>query len=147
MNVTRHVISDLWPLYESGEASPDTRAVVEAFLAQDQAFAATLRDSAGIDLRHAETPALPPDHELVSLRETQRHVSGYGSLFVCALLISFLALGRAVIADLLGLALPGEFLWMAGLALVFWIAFVAKLWWNRARLLIVAPKAIRAPRT
>jgi anti-sigma factor RsiW len=140
MNVTRHVISDLWPLYESGEASADTRAFVEAFLAQDPAFATTLRESSGIDLRQAEAPMLPPDHELLSLRETQRHVSGYGSLFVCAMLISFLVFSRAVIAAVYGVLVPGQVLWMAGLAIAFWIAFVTKLWWNRARLLIIAPK-------
>ena len=54
MSVTRHVISDLWPLYESGEASPETQALVDAFLAQDPAFAKTLRESADIDLRRPE---------------------------------------------------------------------------------------------
>jgi hypothetical protein len=41
------------------------------------------------------------------------------------LLVSFLALARAVIADLYGLALPRELPWMAGLAMVFWFAFGA----------------------
>ncbi|MGH9219796.1 MAG: hypothetical protein ACRD1W_10875 [Vicinamibacterales bacterium] len=35
MNVTRNVIADLMPLYEAGEASADTRALVEAFLKAD----------------------------------------------------------------------------------------------------------------
>ena len=39
MNVTRDVITDLWPVYASGEASPDTRALVEAFLQGDPEFA------------------------------------------------------------------------------------------------------------
>jgi hypothetical protein len=52
---------DLWPLYESREASPDTQALVDAFVAQDPAFAPTLRDSAEIDLRRPELVPLPPD--------------------------------------------------------------------------------------
>ena len=45
MHVTRDVVSDLWPLYASGEASADTRALVDAFLAGDPAFAQSLRES------------------------------------------------------------------------------------------------------
>lgn len=35
MNITKDVIADLLPLYEAGEASADTRALVEAFLKTD----------------------------------------------------------------------------------------------------------------
>ncbi|NUN03480.1 MAG: zf-HC2 domain-containing protein [Bryobacteraceae bacterium] len=40
MNVTREVIKDLLPLYQEGEVSPDTRRLVEEYLATD----AELRD-------------------------------------------------------------------------------------------------------
>lgn len=39
MEVTRDIVIDLMPLYESGEASRDTRAVVEEFLRRDPALA------------------------------------------------------------------------------------------------------------
>ena len=45
LEVTRDAVNDLWPLYRSGDASADTRALVEAFLDQDEAFATTLRRS------------------------------------------------------------------------------------------------------
>lgn len=35
MKITKDVIADLLPLYEAGEASADTRALVEAFLKAD----------------------------------------------------------------------------------------------------------------
>lgn len=35
MKITKDVIADLMPLYEAGEASADTRALVEAFLKAD----------------------------------------------------------------------------------------------------------------
>lgn len=35
MNVTREVIKDLLPLYQEGEVSPDTRQLVEEYLAKD----------------------------------------------------------------------------------------------------------------
>ncbi len=46
MNVTAEVVKDLLPLYVAGEASADTRALVEEFLRADPqlaALAATLR--------------------------------------------------------------------------------------------------------
>ena len=39
MNVTREIVKDLLPLYVSGEASADTRALVEEFLREDQELA------------------------------------------------------------------------------------------------------------
>lgn len=57
-NITRDVISDLWPLYASGEASPDTRALVEAFLREDPEFAQTLHDSVLGTLPQLEAPPL-----------------------------------------------------------------------------------------
>lgn len=38
MSITRDVVTDLLPLYESGEASPDTRALVEAYFRSDPEF-------------------------------------------------------------------------------------------------------------
>jgi hypothetical protein len=43
LDVTRDVVNDLWPLYEAKEASPDSRALVEAYLAEDAAFVSLLR--------------------------------------------------------------------------------------------------------
>jgi anti-sigma factor RsiW len=40
MNVTREIVKDLLPLYASGEASPDSRRLVEAFLREDPELAA-----------------------------------------------------------------------------------------------------------
>jgi len=45
LEVTRSVVSDLWPLYQSGDVSTDSRTLVDAFLAEDRAFAATLVQS------------------------------------------------------------------------------------------------------
>lgn len=44
-DVTHDVISDLWPLYRSGEASGDSKKLVDAYLATDSDFAATLKES------------------------------------------------------------------------------------------------------
>ena len=43
MPITREVITDLWPVFLSGEASADTRALVEDFLQHDPEFARGIR--------------------------------------------------------------------------------------------------------
>jgi len=45
LDVTRDVVNDLWPLVRTGEASADSRALVQTFLAADAAHAATLQSS------------------------------------------------------------------------------------------------------
>lgn len=59
MKVTRHVIEDVLPLYQADECSADTRALVEAFLAQDPELAARVRD-ADPSLGLKPSSALPP---------------------------------------------------------------------------------------
>ncbi len=44
LEVTREVVSDLWALCHTGDASADSRALVEAFLAADAAFAESLKE-------------------------------------------------------------------------------------------------------
>ncbi len=68
---TRDVVVDLWPLYASGEASADSRALVEAFLAQDHEFSEKLRAQDSAELK---PPALtlPVDHERTTLLRAQR---------------------------------------------------------------------------
>ncbi len=44
LEITRDIVSDLWPLYESGEATADSRALVEAYLHEDDAFASLLKE-------------------------------------------------------------------------------------------------------
>jgi hypothetical protein len=45
LEVTRDVVSDLWPLCRSKDASADSRSLVDAFLSEDAPFASTLKES------------------------------------------------------------------------------------------------------
>lgn len=69
--VSRDVISDLWPLYRSGEASRDTRSLVDAFLSDDGGFATTLRESEAA-LPFPKSIRLSPDAELRLLEQAQQ---------------------------------------------------------------------------
>lgn len=75
MSLPREVILDLLPLYLAGEASPATRALVEARLAEDPELAervrALAREDAGGAAGAGPPPAPPPDLELAALRRTR----------------------------------------------------------------------------
>ena len=137
--VTRDVVSDLWPLYASGEASTDTRALVEAFLAGDPAFAATLRASSETTITASAGPALPPDHELMALDLTRRRLWGPGWLLRFALIFSCFSFAR-IVSDTSFDVSPKRFIITAAIAACFWTAFFVVLWRHRARILIAAPK-------
>jgi len=68
---TRDIVVDLWPLYVSGEASADTRALVEAFIAEDREFGERLREQEGAGLKPPPL-AMPADHERTTLLRAQK---------------------------------------------------------------------------
>jgi hypothetical protein len=70
-DLTKDVVVDLWPLYVSGEASAETRALVEGFLERDPEFAERLREHEGAGLRPSAV-ALPQGHERATLVRAQR---------------------------------------------------------------------------
>ena len=133
MNVTRPVILDLWPVYASGDASPETRALVDAFLAADPEFARQLtRDPlAGLD-----APKLPPDVEVRALTRARRRLGGYRLLLTLAMMFSCLAFGR-IVSDTSWDVSPKNFIATACVAAAFWVAFFVSLWRMRSRILIV----------
>jgi len=132
MNITRDVITDLWPVYVAGEASQDTRALVEEFIQQDTEFARVLHASADENLRNAATPALPPDHEAKSLNRSKRILQGYDWLQFLAILWSGFAFGR-IISDTSWDVSPRNFIITAGIAIIFWIAYFVRMTWMRRK--------------
>ena len=134
-NVTREIITDLYSLYASGEASPDTRRLVEAFLREDAEFARSLKET-GPDLLAGSTPlSLPPDHELKTLARLKRRLSGPIWLLQLALITSCLAFGR-IVSDTSFDVSPRKFIVMAVSAACFWVAFFVKLFHGRRAVLV-----------
>ena len=74
MSITRPVILDLWPAYVSGEASPETRALVDEFLRTDPELARQLREN---PLGGIESPPLPPDVETNAFARARRKLRGF----------------------------------------------------------------------
>ena len=90
MKVTRDVISDLLPLYLSGEASEDSRSLVEGYLEGDPEFARVARATPEEVLRDHRPPDLRGDHEMRALRRTKRLLRARGFLLPSAIFLSLL---------------------------------------------------------
>jgi hypothetical protein len=136
MTVTRSVILDLWPIYASGDASDDTRALVDAFLRDDPQFAQQLTQDARIP---EMLPGLPPDAESEAFVRLRRRLRGYPLLLNLAVLFTCFAFGR-IVADTSWDVSPRNFIVTALIAASFWIAFLVSLWRMRARILVVPRK-------
>jgi hypothetical protein len=130
MNVTREVINDLWPVYAAGEASPDTRALVEAFFQEDPEFARELQEQPSERLLQQPIPRLPPDQEARALRRTKRLLLGWDWTIFLAILFTCQAFGR-MIADTSWDVSPVNFIILASIAVVCWAAFFIRLVWVR----------------
>jgi hypothetical protein len=89
MKVTREVILDLFPVYLSGEASADTKTLVESYLKQDGEFAAQLRAQWS---EAAASLPVPPELELRSLRRTRSLVSMRSWLMALGIWLTLLPL-------------------------------------------------------
>ena len=89
MNITRDVVTDLWPLYVSGDASEDTRRLIEEFLNNDQEFAKLIRESSEDSLRMDVLPPLRRERELETLRTTKRLLRVRDSFFWIAIFLTF----------------------------------------------------------
>jgi hypothetical protein len=70
MDVTRDVISDLLPLYLSGEVSADTKALVEQYLGRDADLARAVKAAQALELPATDGPV--PSAEKAALDETRR---------------------------------------------------------------------------
>jgi hypothetical protein len=138
-NVTRDIIADLYPLYLSGDASPDSRRIVETFLNEDPEFALSLTEAgteAAQNRLAAHNPqSLPPDHELKTLDRVKRRLSGPLWLLQLAIMSTCLAFGR-IVSDTSFDVSPRKFIVTAVIAFCFWVAFFVKLFRGRRAVLV-----------
>jgi hypothetical protein len=132
-NITRDIIADLYVLYSSGDATADSRKLVEEFLGQDPELAASLKKSGGT-IPVLPAP-LPPAHELKTLDRIKRRLSGPIWLLQLAMIMSGLAFGR-IISDTSFDVSPRKFIITAAIAVCFWIAFFVKLILGRRDFLV-----------
>ncbi len=121
MNITRDVITDLWPLYADGAASPDTRALVDEFLRSDSQWAAAMQ-SAQSTAKSLPAPATNPDQEARMFNRIKLSQRIMRWMLMFAMIFTMQAFGR-IIADTTWTVSPRAFIATAAVAGVFWIAF------------------------
>ena len=131
MNVTRDIVLDLLPIYLSGEASPDTRALVEEYMKQDENLARRIRLQWAESLAKVSPTSLPPELELRSLRRTrsllgwQRWLFGFAITFSALSLTSEIQFEGGVIKEFHFLIrdFPAQFGTCLLLGLACWVAY------------------------
>ena len=74
MKITDDVMNDLLTLHLAGEASADTRALVESHARQNAAFASKLEAAGALSPIRMPDSRPPGDHELRTLTETRRFI-------------------------------------------------------------------------
>jgi anti-sigma factor RsiW len=142
VNVTDDVLNDLLTLYLAGEASADTRALIEERARREPAFAAKMHAAREVDLaatRAIDLPGLatpPSDGELRALKQTRRAIFlrtlfFAGGLVFTLLPLVFLKGVRVLLGVLPGVQADGdnvEFLILgshSGRVWAFWSVAVA----------------------
>jgi len=133
MNITREVMTDLLPVYFSGEASEDTKQLVENYFRENPDFERIAR-SAEIpleQLRRTAPVAAEAEREKRDLQWARktflrlRVVFGVALLFTCAPLMTVFGNGRVDWAAFLNDPWMLALFWcVAGL---FWFQYVARL--------------------
>jgi hypothetical protein len=95
MYVSREVVLDLLPLYAAGEASAESRVLVEEYLAIDESLREEVDRNAL--LKPLELPATAPrladDAELRALKRTQHLLAWQRRLYALAVTFSVLSVG------------------------------------------------------
>ena len=90
MNITRSVVKDLLTVYLAGEASTDTRALVEEYLGTDPLLARDVEAARGASLG---LPAVAgPSAEMKALEDTKQLIKNRTSTLVVAMMFTVLPL-------------------------------------------------------
>ncbi|MGH9729943.1 MAG: hypothetical protein ACRD4V_15315 [Candidatus Acidiferrales bacterium] len=133
MNVTRDLVTDLLPVYFSGEASEDTRTLVEDYFRENPDFERIARSAATpLETLRAAAPTAPAaerekrDLECIGWELRTRRV-----WLVLALLYTILPFASLVGGELAGW-LGGPHTWggrvsLWGIAAFFWVLYIIRL--------------------
>ena len=71
--ISRDILTDLLPLYLSGDASPDTKALVEGYMQEDPEFARLIKSESEVVFPN-HIPEPTREKEMEALKQTRREV-------------------------------------------------------------------------
>lgn len=123
MEVTRDVINDLLPVYVAGEASADTRLLVEEFMKTDQELAALVQGELPNDLLK-QPVAVPPDQERQTLKRLKWLIQTQTWFLAVALLFSILPLSIKIEYGAVTFFMLQRTPWLAA---IYWV-IAAAMW-------------------
>ena len=98
--ITRDVISDLWPLHKAGEASADSARIIETYLADDPGFRALLQESEKIGRALPNVTMSPATQDrLIALSQQRIRATLWlvGAAIAAFVVVSLLFLGGALL--------------------------------------------------
>lgn len=125
MTVTRDVVLDLLPLYLAEEASADSRALVEAFLAADPHLARLARASGGPPVPSAATPPADDRQGREALARARRLLrqrqAWFGAAIACTLSPLSFGFANGEIVWAMWRDAPGMAAVLGGMAMICWI--------------------------
>ena len=137
MNITREVVTDLLPIYFSGEASGDTKVLVEDYFRQDPDFERIARNAATpLDTLRAAAPiAANLEKEKRDLESVLWGLRRRKWLFGVSLFLTLAPLfTHGLIAPLMVRDAPWHAAFDWSLAAVLWSVYFARLRWRTASL-------------
>lgn len=127
MNITRHVIFDLLPVYAAGEAHADTARLVEHWIAGDPELAREAETLRGVDsVLRSRGPRVAAAHELLALRRTRIALRLRSTLLGLAIFFSLLPLSFSfdgTTVHWLVLANPAVAMIVLALAVAGWLGW------------------------
>lgn len=142
MNVTREVVTDLLPIYFSGEASGDTKVLVEEYFRQDPDFERIARSAATPleTLRAARPIAASPERKKHDLESAFLGLRRRQWLFGLSLFLTLAPLASAFghghfVSEMIRDAAWNAFQW--SLAVGLWFLYFARLPWRTKGLVFV----------
>jgi hypothetical protein len=133
MSITKDVILDLLPLYEAGEASADTRRVVEDFLRDHPDIASTSMRSADTMLKKMPSSSLERDRRK-TLERTRglllRRQAFFGLALGCTLMAFTFAFEGTRVTWFMWRDAPSQAAMLMGVGIACWIGY----FWTRKQL-------------
>ena len=133
MNITQEVVTDLLPVYFSGEASSDTKSLVEEYFRENPDFERMAR-SAGtpLDTLRAAPPVVAgSEKEKRDLESVRGGIERRKWLFGLSLFLTLSPLSFYFTHGHLVSLMGGDFLWEAAfywsMAALFWFLYFARL--------------------
>jgi hypothetical protein len=124
--LSRNIIIDLLPAYLSGEASAETRALVEAYMKEDSEFAQLIKTESKVIFPRTAPGSLPQEAELATLKKTRHRLNRRAWHLGLAIFFTLLSITFHIGPEgfhWTWLEFPGYAVTPTLLALCFWIAY------------------------